>query len=66
MPSKVKPITKIIQREFDGRVSVTVSDREVRVWICDKRTGVNVFRFKAVGRVYQGQQDIIVTGEKLK
>lgn len=52
---------KIGTKEFEGNVMVTISEREVRIWVC--REGVNVFRFKALGKVYEGQQDITVTGD---
>jgi len=39
----------IAQVEFDGHVKVTISDREVRLWVC--KDGVNVFRLKALGFV---------------
>lgn len=52
---------KIGTKEFEGNVMVTVSKREVRIWVC--REGVNVFRFKALGKVYEGQQDITVIAD---
>lgn len=53
----------IERKEFEGNVLVTVSEEEVRVWVCNKK-GENIFRFKALGKVYKGQQDIIVIGSK--
>ena len=52
------------------QVRMTVSDNEVRVWVCVN--GINKFRVKALGKVavqeYQyGQQvDVIVTQEEKK
>ena len=49
----------IEQKEFKGNVSVSVSEHEVRVWVCNE-IGVNIFRFKAMGKVYDGDQDTTV------
>ena len=51
---------KIERKEFEGNVLVTVSDHEVRIWVC--KEGVNIFRFKALGTVHEGPQDLIVIG----
>lgn len=39
---------------FKGNVKVTVTEHEVRVWVCDE-TGQNIFRFKALGDVYHAE-----------
>ncbi len=52
----------IEQKEFDGHVAVSISEREVRVWVCKVETGENIFRFKATGKVYHGVQDITSIG----
>ena len=54
---------KIENREFEGNVMVTISEKEVRVWVCNKE-GANIFRFKALGKVYKGQQDITIIGSE--
>ena len=45
-------------REFIGNIKVTISDKEVRVWLCNK-DGCQ-FRFKAVGKVIKSGNDIMV------
>lgn len=40
-------------REFKGNVKVTVTEGEIRVWVCDEKTGQNIFRFKALGKVFR-------------
>lgn len=50
---------KIERKEFKGNVLVTVSESEVRLWVCDK-TGSNIFRFKAMGKIWRTEQDITV------
>ena len=50
---------KISRKEFGGNVLVTVSEHEVRLWVCNEQ-GANIFRFKALGKVYQGGNDIAV------
>lgn len=50
---------KIEKREFEGNILVTISDHEVRLWVCDKM-GSNIFRFKATGRVFRTEQDVTV------
>jgi hypothetical protein len=56
---KMKPIRK----EFKGNVLVTVSENEVRLWVCNEQ-GENIFRFKALGKVHRGKQDIMVINER--
>ena len=51
----------IERREFKGNVAVSISEDEVRVWVCNDR-GENIFRFKALGRVHKGVQDVTVIG----
>ncbi len=50
------------QKSFTGNVAVSISEEEVRVWVCDQ-LGKNIFRFKAHGKVHRGSQDIVVLGE---
>lgn len=56
---------KYAEKEFDGHIKVTVSDKEVRIWVCEN--GVTVFRLKALGFVHHAeyqeekQMDVIVT-----
>ena len=50
---------KIENREFEGNVKVTISENEVRLWVCNDK-GANVFRFKALGKVYRSGQDVAV------
>jgi len=52
---------KDIERKDFGfqNLVVTKSKNEVRVWACNKE-GVNVFRLKALGRIYGHVTDLIV------
>lgn len=50
---------KVERKEFEGNILVTISDDQVRLWVCDQR-GVNIFRFKAMGKVYKAGQEITV------
>jgi hypothetical protein len=52
----------IERKEFDGHVAVSISENEVRVWVCDTEIGMNIFRFKAIGKVHHGEQDVTVIG----
>lgn len=52
---------KVDRKEFEGNVAVSISEDDVRIWVCDDH-GKNIFRFRALGRVYKGQQDITVIG----
>lgn len=52
----------IERREFKGNVAVSISDRQVRVWVCNSN-GENIFRFMALGKVHRGEQDVIVIGQ---
>ena len=56
---------EIIQKEFKGNVAVSISNHEVRVWVCDLNTGQNVFRFKATGSVYNSGSDITVLANQM-
>lgn len=47
-------------KEFAGNILVTVSDNEVRVWVC--KDGMNIFRFKALGKVFKSDTDVIIIG----
>ncbi len=49
-------------REFIGNIKVTISNKEVRVWLCNK-DGCQ-FRFKAVGKVIKSGNDIMVIANK--
>ena len=51
------------RKEFEGNIMVTISDNEVRLWVCNQN-GQNIFRFKAIGEVHKGGQDITVFGKK--
>ena len=55
---------KLERREFEGNVLVTVSEHEVRVWVCDN-TGQNIFRFKAIGEVYKGGNDVMILAKEV-
>lgn len=50
---------KVETMEFAGNVMVTISKHEVRLWVCNEE-GQNIFRFKALGKVYNGKTDIMV------
>lgn len=60
-----EPVKKMIRKEFKGSMLVTVSDNEVKLWVCNDE-GQNIFRFKAVGEVHQGGNDIIVVAKQEK
>jgi len=45
---------EIKEREWDGHVKVTVSEQEVRVWVCNKK-GMSVLRVKAMGKIFAPQ-----------
>ena len=49
---------KYEKQEFEGNVLVTITDKEVRLWVC--KEGVNIFRFKAMGKVYKAGKDITI------
>ena len=57
-----KKKVKSERKEFKGNVLVTVSEQEVRVWVCNEK-GENIFRFKALGKVYKGDSDITMIGK---
>jgi|LGVF01.2.fsa_nt_gb hypothetical protein len=48
-----------IRKEFTGNVLVTISNDEVRLWVCNDQ-GSNIFRFKAIGKIFRTNQDITV------
>ena len=50
---------KPLQKEFEGNILITISDNEVRLWVCNDK-GENIFRFKAIGRVYHSGGDVII------
>ena len=51
--------------EFSGNVKVTISEKEVRVWVCDEK-GCQ-FRFKAMGKVLRsGGMDVMVVAHDTK
>lgn len=50
---------KYPEEDFEGNIKVTVSEHEVRLWVCNK-TGENIFRFKAIGQIYRAGNDITV------
>ena len=58
---------KYTDDEFQGNIRVTVSPKEVRVWVCNS-VGQCVFRFKANGKVTRSTRhepfDVIVGQEK--
>ena len=50
---------KHTRKEFYGSMCVTVSEHEVRLWVCNDK-GQSMFRFKAVGSVYAGEDGVVV------
>jgi hypothetical protein len=50
---------KLDRKEFKGNILVTISEHEVRLWVCDQ-WAQNIFRFKALGEVKTGGNDIVV------
>ena len=57
------PLKKISRKEFEGNILVTISEHEVRLWVCNHKNE-NIFRFKALGEVRQGGNDVIVIAKK--
>jgi len=52
----------VITKEFSGNVLVTISEREVRLWVCNEK-GQNIFRFKTIGEVHtSGNDDVMIIG----
>lgn len=51
--------TRIERKEFEGNILVTISENEVRLWVCNQN-GENIFRFKALGQVYSAGKDITI------
>lgn len=58
----MKTKTEVINKEFKGNILVTISKHEVRLWVCNEE-GQNIFRFKALGEVYNSDQDTTVIGK---
>ena len=56
---------RVMEREeFEGNIMITISPHEIRIWVCNKN-GENIFRFKALGKVYRAGNDVtILTNEK--
>lgn len=56
---------KPIQKEFKGNILVTITENEVRLWVCNEKAE-NIFRFKALGKVHESisGNDVMVIGEK--
>jgi hypothetical protein len=52
---------KYTKKEFEGNVAISMSDNEVRIWIC--KDGQSIFRIKAIGKVYKGETGVIVIGK---
>ena len=52
----------MIDKEFKGNFRITISDHEVRVWLCNAE-GQNEFRLKFMGDVHGQANDIIVVGK---
>jgi len=53
---------KLEQKEIQGNVAVSISDNEVRLWVCNS-DGQNIYRFKALGRVYRTSDGVITIGK---
>ena len=47
------------RKEFEGNVLVTISEKEVRLWVCNTN-GKNVFRFKVLGKIHKAGTDITI------
>ena len=41
----------ISRKELKGNIAISISDNEVRLWVCDD-DGVNILRVKALGKVH--------------
>jgi len=53
----------LVEKEFKGNIKITISDKEVRLWVCNLE-GENIFRFKALGKVYKNDKDVTVITSK--
>lgn len=58
----IKTKIDVIKKEFKGNTLVIISEHEVRLWVCNEE-GQNIFRFKALGKVYNSDQDTTVIGK---
>lgn len=47
------------RKELEGNILVTISDNEVRLWVCNEK-GENIFRFKAIGKVFAAGNDVTI------
>jgi len=54
---------EIIDKQFKGTIRVTVSKKEVRLWLCNEK-GESIFRFKFIGEVHGKNNEIMVIGKK--
>jgi hypothetical protein len=53
------------QDMFEGNVQITISEKEVRLWVCNQN-GENIFRLKACGFVTKSNKDITILPYKLQ
>lgn len=51
----------IEREELKGNIAVSVSDNEVRLWVCNDE-GMSIYRFKALGKVYKASDGEIIIG----
>ena len=49
--------------EFEGNILITIQKNEVKLWVCN-HNGENIFRFKAIGKVYKSGADITILSIK--
>ncbi|MBU0977286.1 MAG: hypothetical protein KKD18_02625 [Nanoarchaeota archaeon] len=47
------------RKEFEGNILVTISEKEVRLWVCNLN-GENIFRFKALGKGFKSGNDVMI------
>jgi len=47
------------RKEFKGNILVTISNEEVRLWVCNEN-GQNIYRFKAMGKVYKTEDFVTI------
>lgn len=46
-------------KELQGNIRITVSQNEVRIWVCNKK-GQNIFRFKAMGKIFEAEDGVVI------
>lgn len=52
----------VIDKTFEGNVKITVSEDQVRIWVC--KDGISIFRFKFLGNVHGSDHEFVMIGKK--